>query len=430
MTDVGHPTAIDGPDQFIPLHKRDILAALIGQGAFDGDGDREKFRRLADMLAAIYHYDYFKTLERLRDDYYYLNPEVAAPAAFDRAAGDRHYGDLVRSLEEVLKDANFTTLPHAEIDDAHRQRAGQRVAVKAPLHDFRDVRFWRRGRHCERRVVVDWFGWRRRTVEVEVYDDVVLMVAMKSHEEIDSRRELKNLERRKIVPGSVLLKYFRNIASGDLNALFPNVRVVMSNVDKLTLGLPAIAGGIPILLKIYATITVLFLVIGFYLGGTKSVEDKDLVTALAALGGLVALGGFVVQQWVRYQWKSLKYQTELTDNVYYRNINNNAGIFDYLIAAAEDQDCKEAFLAYHFLHAAPAPPTAEELDGRIESWLGKTFGVQIDFAVNRALDRLEGLGLLRREEQRLFVSPLDGACAQLQAVWDKFLATEPEVPAK
>ena len=167
-----------------------------------------------------------------------------------------------------------------------------RVEVKAPLDDFREVRFYRRGRHTEQFEVAEWFGLRRRKVEAEVYDDVVLLVAMKSQAEIASRRELRTLERRKIRPGSVLLKYFRNIASSDLNALFPNVRVMMSNLDKLVLGVPAIAGGIPILLNLYATITVLFLVIGFYLGFSAAVEDKDMKTALAALSGLVALGDF------------------------------------------------------------------------------------------------------------------------------------------
>jgi predicted transcriptional regulator YdeE len=36
-------------------------------------------------------------------------------------------------------------------------------------------------------------------------------------------------------------------------------------------------------------------------------------------------------------------QKTLSDNIYYRNVNNNAGIFDYIIGAAEDQECKEAF---------------------------------------------------------------------------------------
>ena len=60
----------------------------------------------------------------------------------------------------------------------------------------------------------------------------------------------------------------------------------MSNVDKLFLGVPAIAGGIPILINIYTTITVLFLVLGFYIGVSATVEDKDMKTALAALSGL------------------------------------------------------------------------------------------------------------------------------------------------
>jgi len=228
----------------------------------------------------------------------------------------------------------------------------------------------------------------------------------------------------------VLLKYFRNIPVGALNALFPNARVVMSNQDKLSLSVPAIAGGIPILLKLYATITVLFLVIAFYLGQHPTVEQKDMATALAALGGMVALGGFVMQQWIRYQARSLRHQIELTGNVYFRNVNNNVGIFDYLIGAAEDQQSKEAFLAYYFLYAASQPPTAAELDARIGAWLQQTFGLKVRFAVGDALDKLERLGLLRRDGERLLVSPLNGALAQLRGLWAGFLAPEVAAAAK
>ena len=98
----------------------------------------------------------------------------------------------------------------------------------------------------------------------------------------------------KVRPGAVLLKYFRNIPAADLNALFPEVRVVMGLRDQLVIGVPALLGGVPILLKLASTMTVLFVVAGFYLGLGGAVQDEDVSAALAALGGLVALGGFLL----------------------------------------------------------------------------------------------------------------------------------------
>jgi hypothetical protein len=232
------------------------------------------------------------------------------------------------------------------------------------------------------------------------------------------------LKRRKIVPGSVLLKYFRNIACGDLYALFPNARVVMSNFDKAFLGVPAIAGGIPILIKLYATISVLFLVAGIYVGGSGSVADADMKGALAALMGIVALGGFAVRQWLKYRHQTLKYHMELTENIYFRNVNNNAGIFDYLIATAEDQETKEAAIAYHFIRKAQVAPTAVEVARGVETWLANNFAVNVDFKIANALETLNRFGLMRREGERLFVLPLDPAIVQLHQVWNNFFKRE------
>jgi hypothetical protein len=416
----------DPPDRFIPIRKSDILAALVEEEVYATEAEREKFRLFCEALASIFHYEYFATLERLRNDYYYFNPEIAPHPTMDADALEGSYEDLLRSLETVLARANFVELPHADIDEAHRRRSVLRVKVSAPLDDFRDVRFYRRGRHREQFEVRDSFGWRRRKVEVEVYDDVVLLAATKSKTTAGAPRRSRSLDRRKIPPGAVLLKCFRNIASGDLNALFPNARVVLSRTDVLFLGVPALAGGIPILLKIYATITVLFLLLGFYFGVGAAVGDSDTKTALAALSGLVALGGFITRQWVKYQRQSLKYQMELTDNIYYRNVNNNAGMFDYVIGAAEEQDCKEAFLAYHFLHVAAAPPTASELEARVEVWLKARFGIEIEFEVSDALAKLDRLGLVERRGERLVALPIEAALAELRGVWDGFFAAVKE----
>ena len=423
MTDapIAHHTAADGLDEFIPIRKTDILAALAEQGAFASEDDRNKFRQLCRMLGSIYHYEYFELLEKLRDDYYYFNPQIDPHAGISAADHHKAYDELLASFIKVLKGANFIEVPHAEIEHAHSRRAVLPVEVKAPLDDYREVRFFRRGHHKEVVEVSDWTGLRKRQVEADVYDDVVLFVAMKPQTNGAPKRAIKRLNRRKLRPGSVLIKYFRDIASADLNALFPNIQVVMSAKDKLMLGVPALAGGIPILLNLYATITVLFVVAGFYLGVSAAVEDSQFKTALAALTGLVALGGFIMRQFMKYQRQSLKYQKELTDNIYFRNINNNAGIFDYIIGAAEEQECKEAFLAYHFLHVAAAPLMQDDLDGRIEQWLMKTFGVDLDFEVDDALAKLERLGLLQRDGKRLSVPPLDKALVQLDHVWDNFV---------
>ena len=222
MSGVASPARLGAAKRLVPVRKSDVLDALIAGGGFADDAEREKFRRLCAMLAAICHYEYFAALERLRNDYYYFNPQIAPHTALDRAALARSYTDLMATLDKVLKDANFVELPHAEIGAAHSRRT-LLAEVKAPLDDFREVRFHRRGRHVEPFEVGEWLGLRRRKIEAEVYDDVVMIAAMKSQAEIGSRRELKALERQKIRPGSVLLKCFRNVASADLNALFPNV---------------------------------------------------------------------------------------------------------------------------------------------------------------------------------------------------------------
>jgi hypothetical protein len=422
-TRISDPAENRTHDQFIPVRKEDLFSALIKQGDLADPAARELFWRFARTLRTICHYEYSETLDRLRDDYYYFSPEIAGHAVVDRVKSDCAYDDLIRSLDKVLKDANFEELPHADVTEAHRKRTVP-VAVKAEHDDFREVRFYKRGRHIEQFEVSEWLGLRRRKVETEVFDDIVLVVAMKTQDEIGSRRELRILKRRKIVPGSVLLKYFRNIACGDLYALFPNARVVMSNFDKAFLGVPAIAGGIPILIKLYATISVLFLVAGIYFGGSGSVADADMKGALAALMGIVALGGFAVRQWLKYQHQTLKYHMELTENIYFRNVNNNAGIFDYLIATAEDQETKEAAIAYHFIRKAKPAPTAAEVADGVETWLAKNFAVRIDFKIANALATLNRFGLVRREGEQLFVLSLEPAIAQLHQVWNNFFKND------
>jgi hypothetical protein len=419
----GEPAAPKPRDRFIPVRKSDMIGGLLAEPCLD-DAGQAGLAQLARKLGAILHYQYFEELERLREAYFHFDPELDPQACGPTGDLEAAYQSLIEEFVRVLTDANFIEISHDEITRAFAERARVRVKIKAPLEDYRDVRMFRRGHHTETIDIPSWFGLRRRPLQVEVYDDVVMMVATKPDimAPASARKSPARARRsaQKIRSGAVLFKYFRHIARADLKALFPNVRVVMSLFDHLSLGVPALVGGVPILIKLASTMTVLLVVAGFYLGLTGTIRENDAEQALAALSGLFALGAFVLRQWGNFHRQSLIHQKELTDNIYYRNVNNNSGIFNYLIGEAEEQDWKEALLAYYGLLTAAAPLTREALDARIAELLTRVFKISADFETDDALARLKRLGLLAEAGGRLSVSPLSDALAELEKQWQGF----------
>jgi hypothetical protein len=418
----GEAAAPEPRDRFIPLRKSDIVGGFVADGCLD-EAEQASLRQFARTLAAIFHYRYFEELDRLREAYFHFDPEIDPKQSASDL--DAAYRGLSDEFVRVVTEANFIEISHDEIIRAFAEHALVRVKIKVPIQDYRDVRMFRRGHHKETIEIPSWFGLRRRPLEVDVYDDVVLMVATRPDgaAPAEPRKALSSARRsrQKIRGGAVLFKYFRHIARGDLEALFPNVRVVMSLFDRLALGVPAIVGGVPILLKLASTLTVLFLVAGFYLGLNGTMHDNDTQQALAALSGLFALGAFVLRQWGNFHRQSLIHQKQLTDNIYYRNINNNSGIFNYLIGEAEEQDWKEALLAYYGLLTAKAPLSRETLGARLEDMLGRVFDIQVAFDVEGGLARLRALDLLHESCGSLSVPPLPDALARLETAWARLL---------
>ncbi len=417
---VGETARPEQRDRFIPLRKSDVVAGLVESGALAGDHEAT-LRRFARLLGAIIHHQHFEELDRLREMYFYFDPEVGADACRPARDLEKAYRTLSDEFVRLLTEANFVEIPREVISRAFGEHALVRVKIKAPVEDYRDVRMFRRGDRREMIEVPEWFGLRRRKLEVEFYDDVVLIVATAS--DAASTKEPRNSrgKNKKMRSGAVLFKYFRHIARGDLEALFPNVRVVMSVFDQFALGVPAIVGGVPILLKLAATLTVLFAVIGFYLGVSGTIHDSDTEQALAGLSGLFALGAFVLRQWGNFHRQSLIHQKQVTDNIYYRNINNNSGIFNYLIGEAEEQDWKEVLLAYYALLTAAAPLTRQALGARVEALLAKMFGVQVAFGSDDALAKLTSLDLLSEEGGCVSVPPLAEALTRLEKQWERLL---------
>lgn len=409
--------------RFIPLRKADLIDGLMAAGQLD-DAGQAGFRQFARQLGAIFHYQYFEQLDLLREAYFHFDPEVDPRTCSPATDLEAAYRRLSEEFVRILTEASFIEIAHEEIIRAFDEHALVRVKIKAPVGDYRDVRMFRRGIHRKTIEVPFWWGLRRRQIEVDIYDDVVMMVATRTGGDTPAVRKPRwGIKRsgQKIRGGAVLFKYFRHIARADLEALFPNVRVVMSLWDQLTLGVPAVVGGIPILIKLASTLTILFFVAGFYLGVNGTPGDNDMEQALVALGGLFALGAFMLRQRGNFHRQSLLHQKQVTDNIYYRNVNNNSGIFNYLIGEAEEQEWKEALLAYYCLTVTPEPVTRAALDASIDELLLRRFGFSADFEIGEALTRLKRLGLLCESGGTLSVSPLSAASERLEAEWAQLL---------
>lgn len=414
--------SLDTRGQFIATRKRALFDALVADLGLEGERAAEA-AGFYELLVALIHHRFLRELELLHDAYHVVDP--GEPPGGDAEAVEAAYATVSSSLERVLRAGNFVEVDAALVAAAQTSHGRLRTPLRNGADDFRELRLFRRGEHRETLVRKSFYGLRKQTTAIDVYDEVVLLAAMKpapepSLEPSDGSRARRRPRKPPARHGSVMIKYFHDIAVADLDALYPGAQVVLSLGDKLSLGLPALVAGIPLAIKIIPALLVLYGLARFYLG-ERPPDEASLGEALVVAGALIALGGFLTNQWTKFQRRALLHQRAVNDMIYFHNITNNVGIFDHIIHHAEEQDAKEALLAY-FTLLAEGPLDQAALDARIETWLQGRLNLDLDFEVDDALGKLEALGLLRRDGERLAVLPLPEALAVLDRHWDDLFA--------
>jgi hypothetical protein len=110
---------------------------------------------------------------------------------------------------------------------------------------------------------------------------------------------------------------------------------------------------------------------------------------------------------------------QLAQSLYFQNLANNQGALALMVDEAEEEDVKEEALFYIHLLQFPVHATQlETLRVRINGFLHEHFGIEVNFDVHDALDRLTGLGLVTRSENGdLRALPLDRANEHLRDIW-------------
>ena len=405
-------------NRFIPFRKADILAMCIEESGWTGD-QAEKFREFYRILDALFHFEYHRNLETLKNCYAPFNPDADTRLLTQSAPEEKHklQKELVTELTTVLNAANYEQVTAEDLEQALTEESLFKIRLEVDFNDFDDVIFFRRGESVKQETLVTLYGLRKKRFRFTNYDRVAVYIRFKEQQYFDEHNR-RNLN---FMPGSTIIKLFQNVPKADLEMLFPNSKVRMKTIDKLIIGVPAAVSGIVVIVtKLGATLILLASVVAFWLGLSKEEAQLNQKHLIAMGAGLATLGGFLFRQISKFKNRKIKFMKALSDNLYFKNLDNNAGVFHHLMDAAEEEEVKEAILAYFFLLQENQPFEKDALDAMIEKWFETKWNCEIDFEIDDALKKLEHLKLVTRRGSALQCLPLTDAKMQLDHIWDNY----------
>lgn len=403
-------------DRYIPLRKADLIQACIDRGGFPEE-NKQAFDSLCKLIINTLHFEFHQTLESLKDNYAPFDPNsdtlsITKPSEDDLQKQQQSFS---KTFVEVLNAANFEKVTEQDLQEALNEESLFKVRLAVEFDDFAEVVFYRRGEYKKTETIVKFWGLKKQEVVFTNYDKVAVYIKFKDAEYFkQKKRKTENFE-----ANSTIIKLFQNVPKADLEMLFPNSEVRMRPLDKVIIGGSAIVGGAVVLVtKLGASLILVGGLLAYWFGLTNkeiTISTQELLVLGAGTG---VLGGFIFKEWSKFKNRKLKFMKALADNLYFKNLDNNAGVFHHLIDSAEEEECKEAILAYYFLLTSDQALCAVQLDKAIESWFSREFNFEIDFEIEDALAKLVRFGIVTMSEDKYQALPISEACATMDHAWD------------
>lgn len=436
----------------IPCSRADLLNRICASNRLSAD-DKQQFREFGDLLTALIHFQSHQQYERMKGDLLasdgheqqpYKTPtgntqirsntnhDAPAIENVDLPPDGKRIDRLIADFAEVLSRANYHPIDHADIKDALNKASIIPVRTAVNFSDYDEIAFYYRNK-TPRTVKLKRFLSEKELI-IQNYDRMVVM--LKTAKTVETQAS-KNLTTQidNLTPQSIYLNLYKNIPHGDLELLFPNIKISMTLKDKLMLGIPALGAAVPLALKILPSLGLLIGVIaltvfGFELGGEFEVDPESqkatyaLLTAMLSIG--LALGGFAAQQYLKYKSKRLSFLKKVADTLFFKTLDVGKGVISSLVDEAEEEQCKETLLTYFVLFTSKNQTSEQDLDRAAEAWLANEFEARVDFKVAKALEEITGLTaagdespIISCDDKGLYqVCGLLEAKQRLDRIWD------------
>ncbi|MGH7170184.1 MAG: DUF3754 domain-containing protein [Gemmataceae bacterium] len=390
-------------EHFIPLRKSDLIE-LLNRDKQLSAAERGPFRQFCTLVSAVFHFEYLRQLEDLKDAYAPFDPDADTKPLQPVSEAQRLKNEeqLFEKFTALMERANFKRLKREEVERAMQEVASvSGINTHVDLDLFQSLELFVRGDVMSRIHRRSWLKLgKKEEILIPLYQRLVLIVKLRPHKRLD----------RDIDTSRVYLKIFKDIPKTDQDMLLPGARVRLNRLDKGLIAYPLIAG---IGLLIYNIVDSIF---------SKSVAVGVSLGSIASWSMAAALGGYGYKSYYSYQVKKQDYSLKLTKSLYYKSLDNNTGVLMRLLDEAEEQECRETFLAYFCLwkYAPPEGWTAEQLDDYVELYLEGNANLKVDFEIGDALAKLERLQIVRKTGDAYHAQPLDQALERLDWTWDNY----------
>ena len=389
-------------EHFIPLRKTELVRLLAEDKELSPE-ERQKFLELSKIVGSTIHFHYHQKLEELKEAYFCLDPDVdeRTREPSNPVREDQQAGIVLDKFGELMERANFHKLSQEEIHASLASASHWGLNLKLDFNIFERLDVYARGDVLGKRTVRTWQNWyRETTVDVPTYQRLAVAFRLAEAKGIPSPHR------------PIAMKLFKNIPKADLEMLLPGTRVKMTLFDQGKILIPTLSGVGLAMFKLFT---------------------KAFATALAGfsgmLGFLILLAGTIgygVKAFMGYLNTKDKYQLSLTRSLYFQNLDNNSGVFFRLLDEAEEQEFREAVLAWWLLWRKSTGGddggwTAPQIDRAAEKFLRERCNLKVDFEIEDALDKLRRLKLIEAlPGGKWRTVAISAALYELDRAWDNF----------
>lgn len=425
--DIVAPDDERAKEHFIPVTRFALMDRLTMPNAWPG-GQATAARRFFAYLDYWRHQRYGAKLLDLEQTYEPFSPDsdLLLTRSFTNEELDDMQGRMVEGIRQILTQANYRPIDPSSVAEILTKDSHYGLDLHVDFSLFEEVLIFYRGastRKDQKRTLRKFM--RKEEFDVPIFQRLFLLFKLKPLEqrvreimasEKISHKEAERMAQKQrahlpaaVIPGNIYMKLFKNIPRSDIEMVFPNTEVRYRMMDKIMLSGGGIAGlGGPVV----GAIT----------------KFGALANPFVAIPVMIGVGGAVFRGAMNFVNKRNKYMVVMAQNLYFHSLADNRGVMIKLIDRAAEEDVKEEMLLYSVLAKEQANRRdLDAIDVAIEQYLKSTFGIDVDFDLEDALDRLMADGLVTEDANGdLHTLPPQVACEHIDAMWDVLLDELPD----